>query len=128
MPENLVNHVQKKSTAHMSVLPRQKRIKFQLAILSATIHSAGFTGAAAELFVIFHISRLIVLTTTGATLLTGTLLTASMLTATFVAAALASRCLLAKILAFLTGSTHVSLEIVILHSVIRHVSIPPNSR
>jgi hypothetical protein len=118
--------VKKESTAHHVRAQKQKRRKFQLAILSTTAHSTALTsGAAAKLIIFFHVSRLILLTATLLTTTVATLLTASVLTATLLATTLSSRCLLTVILAFLAGSTHVSLEIVVLHSVICHVSIPP---
>jgi hypothetical protein len=87
-------------------------------------------ASSAELVIIFHVSWF--LATTVAALCSAFLTTNVLtVTATFMTEilvtllALPSRCLLAKILALFTTSTHVSLEIVVLHSVIRHFSILP---
>jgi hypothetical protein len=86
--------------------------------------SAGFT--AAEFLIIFHVSRFFLLATSVAAtlLLLSTFLTTSVLLATLLTTTLASRCLLTKILTFFTARTHVSLKIIVLHSVVCHVYLP----
>jgi hypothetical protein len=96
--------------------------RLQLTVLTTTGLTTGFTRSiGSELIVIFH--ALLAGAVLSSALLTSTLLSL-LSTSVLTALAASSRCLLAKVLAF-AGSSHVSLEIVVLHSVICHVSIPP---
>jgi hypothetical protein len=97
------------------------------AILAAASLSTGLCTTGAEI-VVFHVSLVLALTEIAsllaATVASSMLATLLTLLATLLAAA--SRRLLTKILAFVTtGTTHVSLEIVVLHSVICHVCLLP---
>jgi hypothetical protein len=109
----------KTSTAHnVRARSRKEESNYELAILAAASLSASLLCIAGAEIVVFHIALIL------ATAVVGFLLAATSLLATLLSGA--SRRLLAKILVLImTGTTHVSLEIVLLHSVICHVYLPP---
>jgi hypothetical protein len=113
------------STAHyVRAQSRKEESNYELAILAAASLSAGLCIAGAEI-VVFHI--VLVLATTKVTFLAATIAT-SMLT-TLLALTRATRRLLSQILALITTSTtHISLEIVVLHSVICHLFVSSHVR
>jgi cell division protein FtsW (lipid II flippase) len=107
---------------------RKEESIYVLAILTTAGLATGLSCATrAELLVIFHV-LLFLATTVVLSLLAATIATsllATVLTTLLTALARASwRLLSAKILAFITTSTtHVLLEIVVLHSIVCHVRL-----
>jgi hypothetical protein len=111
------------STAHhVRAQSRKEESNYDLTILAAASLSTSASCVSVEIFVVLHVSSVLATTVVGLLLATTT---ATSLLTTLLAAA--SWRLLIKFLALvMTSATHVSLEIVVLHFVICHVSYPPH--